>query len=132
MAYNFKLGKIYRFSTHAPAKLGATHTSMEVMAILRYSQAIKIDAQLGTIHAAVLPNLPNGASNPTQLSYVLFKDGQGNEDVYATVWIDESSVVEMVSLTGSYIVPNIGIVDHTKILEAISLLGYSVSNSSLS
>lgn len=133
MAYNFELGKKYRFSTHAPAKLGATHIAMEVLATLRYSQAIKTDGELGAIHAAVLPNLPIGTpENPTQLLYVLFKDSQGNETIFASVWIDESSVVEMVSLTGTYVIPNIGNQDHLKILEAISLLGYAVSESGLS
>ena len=88
----FNINQSYDFSTLAASLLGATYRNMKVIGIVGMDEAVKY-ADVVTKHLsaqAVIQGLP---ASPRDLTYVIFRDPNGNAMVMAQEYIDPNTVV---------------------------------------
>lgn len=121
----FELNKRYNFITYAPGVLGGNYTNVKVLSILNYSVAVKYN-DVATMHNQVYPLLPsNTPIDYRDLTYVLLELENGDTVVFATAWIDSSSIQLSSSVDIFITVKAVSMQDVTRIQEALTLLGYT-------
>ena len=120
----FDINTRYNFSTYAPGILGGNYTNAKVLSIMNYVEAVKY-TDVATIHTQVYPSLPpNTPKDYRDLTYVLFELENGRKVVFATIWIDATTVVVAGRMDIVIRVRSVTNQDVTKIRDALTTLGY--------
>ena len=120
---NLRIGKVYTFSTLAPAILGAVIKNAKLISIVDYSSALKYD-NIVTKYRTIYPVLPNGTpDSPEDCEYYIFKTESGDSVVFANQWIDENTV-ELIQHVGIKVnISNGSLTDVNRIRDALNALG---------
>lgn len=105
MSTFFEPGKVYNFSTYAPARLGQDHKNMTCVAVSTYSGILRDFPDLVETYIIVQPNLPAGTPNDYRLPrYIEFLDSQGTKHHFADIWIIPSSIKLVTRQYGTFTV----------------------------
>lgn len=131
MSYSLLVpGNRVRFSTHAPALLGARFDDMDVTGVLTYSIATRL-RDVTAKHNAVISsiNVPGIPADAKDLTYISFTNRVTNEEVIlATAWIDSTSIE---SLTNGKLIVEVGptsTADVDRIRLTFQEMGYTTIN----
>ncbi len=135
---NLEVGNTYTFNTIAPAILQATYTNAVLIAKGNYTLATSY-SNVNALHINIYPvliNQPNGTSiypnNPQAYEYYVFQLPSNLIVVLQSSWIIGNSIQLVTGLTLTINVNNLGgYSDVTRILNAISTLGYTNINSNV-
>jgi len=84
----FELKKTYKFDTLAPSILGASYSNVKVIGIITAAEAKKY-RDIHTLHNTVSPVISGLPAVVNDLTYILFKKIEGDEEfVLAKEYID--------------------------------------------
>ena len=119
----FELHKTYNFNTRAPAILSATLEAASVLGIFDYTSALRyISPETKSVN--IFPYLPPGTSDdPKKYTYILFKGQSGETTVLAKEWIDESTIVLVISKTIVVTILEASVEDAIRVRDSLILLG---------
>lgn len=113
----------YSFNTLAPGILGSKYNNLLLVAQANYQLAIR-HAPVSLRHKQILPILPPGTpSDPRTLSYLIFEDQNKETKVFATVWIDEPTVVKSDTGRISILIRNVNVGELTNISDTLRSIG---------
>lgn len=119
--------KIYDFETYAPQVLGTAFKRIEIMGYFGYDTAILLNGEIAPIHAEVFStgNLPVGTPNdPRQYNYYRIKKPDGTTTMLGEVWIDQSSIQEVLVKTATILLPNVSTSDIIRLRNMFSQAGF--------
>ena len=124
---NFKIKKVYKFTTRAPSILGETYELMKVKSMMSSDEAVKY-RDVHQTNNKLLPLIPGLPENADDNTYVLFEKEDGSKIVFAMEWIDENTIEEVSSINIRIDIPNHDSSDLTIIKRALLELGYNDIN----
>lgn len=118
---NFKLNKLYNFTTIAPEILGGSYTNMKVVGIVTSEEARKF-RDIYTLHEQMKRSLDQDLS-VTDLTYIVFESGNRKE-VFALEYIMLQSIVEVKKIKIVIEIPDANTEDIAILQEKLTELGY--------
>ncbi len=125
MSYNFQIREIYSFDVHAPAVLGNGFKNVTVLAVMDQESANQlIDTQ--SLHVNIYPYLPEGTTNrPDGYNYLKIRTANGEVTVLGIPWINEASIVHVVSNSVTVKIGNVQASDLPAIRDALMQNGFT-------
>lgn len=125
----FKVGKEYTFNTLAPVHLGSSFKNLTLLAITNYEMASAI-TNVRDIQRIVYPTLPPGTSERYQdYVYLVFgKHGTNDKWVFATTWINPTSIQESSVLSVNVSIPNMDSTRVALLRDVLATNGFSGFN----
>ena len=118
------IGNHYSFDTLAPAILGASVKGAKLLAVLDYDTACLHEHMLAKFRK-IYPVLPTGTPNdPAATKYYRFKSQSGEYIVIADCWINQSTIVEIISATLKVTISDCTVDDVSKVRNALNALGF--------
>ena len=95
MAFNFKQGSVYTFTTIYANILGGTFEKVKLSGVVDYQTAKLLNPNIDSIQASIFPYLAAGASEKhTSYQYYIFQKQTGDIAIFATEWINLDTVRE--------------------------------------
>ena len=121
------INSYYSFLTRAPGILGATYSNMRLVSVMTYDLARNF-IDINAMHANIYPTLPSGfPDNPQGYTYYMFKTENGENAVFADIWIDTGSITEKSSQSIMVEINKISNSDITRIQTTLTSMGYVFS-----
>ena len=120
---NLLMGIEYTITMIVSSIYGSSITGT-VAAVLDYQTAMSF-ANVSTLHALALPELPNGTNkDPSVYTYYLIKDGSGARKVISEAWIS-GTPTQVSSITINAVIQNVTPLDILKIQNILLDNGYN-------
>lgn len=121
--FQFNVGNTYSFSTLAPAILGETYSTVQLVGEMDFKRAMK-EQDVQAKHRQIFPLLPPGTpDDPRQYTYLVFRDLQDRETVLGYPWIDQNTIVVATSQTLNLTIPNMTQQQAQNVSDALRLMG---------
>lgn len=121
------IGKIYDFEVYAPGILGTAFKRIEILGYFAYETAILLNGEIAPMHASVFAtgNIPAGTPNdPRQYNYYRIKKPDGSVTMLGEVWIDQSSIREIVVSSAIITVPGVSTTDVIRLRDMLKQAGF--------
>lgn len=124
MATTFQLNKTYNFNTLAPGILNQYYKVQKVIAIFNSKEAVK-HRDIQTLHSNVSKVVTNLPANVSNLTYILFENDTGDQQVLALEYIDQNSIQEVTTFNIRVDIKNANTNDLALIRKYLMELGYT-------
>lgn len=122
---DFQINTKYKFTTHAPAILGATFNSATLIGMMNFQSASR-EINVVAMQANIGPLLPQGSPQDyKKYTFYEFQFENGSRIILAGAWIDMNTVTVVSNTALAIRINGAGDADISKIRTALVILGYS-------